>query len=92
MTRPGDWAVREKPREKLRKYGPANLSNEELMQVLLGNGVKGCSVAQLSRRALACLEEYAGCFRDDFQPFLDALIAIIGILLQRSQDHRFHRR
>ena len=79
MTRPDKWAVREMPREKLWKYGPAYLSNEELMQVLLGNGVRGCSVAQLSRRAMACLEEHAGCFRDGFQVLQDALMTIKGM-------------
>lgn len=79
MARPGEWAVREKPREKLGKYGPAYLSNEELMQILLGNGVKGCSVVQLSRQVLAYLEENVKCFRDDSPAFLDALVSIRGM-------------
>lgn len=79
MARPGEWAVREKPREKLSRYGPAYLSNEELMQILLGNGVKGCSVVQLSRRVLAYLEENVKCFRDDSPAFLDALVSIRGM-------------
>ena len=79
MARPGEWAVREKPREKLRRNGPGYLSNEELMQILLGNGVKGCSVVQLSRRVLAYLEENVKCFRDDSPAFLDALVSIRGM-------------
>lgn len=79
MARHGEWAVREKPREKLGKYGPAYLSNEELMQILLGNGVKGCSVVQLSRQVLAYLEENVKCFRDDSPAFLDALVSIRGM-------------
>jgi DNA repair protein RadC len=79
MARPGEWAVREKPREKLRRNGPGYLSNEELMQILLGNGLKGCSVAQLSRRVLACLEENVTRFREDSPAFLDALVSIRGM-------------
>jgi DNA repair protein RadC len=79
MTKPSKWAVCEKPREKLWKYGASKLSNEELMQVLLGNGVKGCSVAQLSRRAMACLEEHAGGFGDGYQSLQNALMAIRGL-------------
>jgi DNA repair protein RadC len=79
MTRPGKWAVRENPRENLRKNGPGYLSDEELLQVLLGTGVKGCSVVQLSRRVLACLEENVTRFREDSPAFLDALVSIRGM-------------
>jgi DNA repair protein RadC len=79
MTRPGKWVVRENPRENLRKNGPGYLSDEELLQVLLGTGVKGCSVVQLSRRVLACLEENVTRFREDSPAFLDALVSIRGM-------------
>ncbi len=49
------------------------------MQILLGNGVKGCSVVQLSRQVLAYLEENVKCFRDDSPAFLDALVSIRGM-------------
>lgn len=79
MVRPNEWAVRERPREKLGKYGPGYLSNEELVQVLLGNGVKGCSVKQLSQQVLQCLEENIQKFRDEFPAFLGSLNSIRGM-------------
>jgi DNA repair protein RadC len=73
------WIVQERPREKLCKYGPGYLSNEELMQVMLGTGVRGTDVVQLSRKALQCLEEHASTFREDFPAFLSTLTAIRGM-------------
>jgi DNA repair protein RadC len=71
--------LRERPREKLGKYGPGYLSNDELMQILLGTGVKGCDVIRLARKALSCLEKHGKDFRDDFGGFLAALTEIRGL-------------
>lgn len=38
----------EKPRERLIKYGVENLSNEDLMSILIGTGTKNCNVKELS--------------------------------------------
>jgi DNA repair protein RadC len=47
-----DWPRVERPREKLEKYGPERLSNSELLAILLGTGVKGMNVVELSSRLL----------------------------------------
>lgn len=42
----------DRPREKLSKYGPNKLSNTELLAILLGSGVKGTNVVELSNKIL----------------------------------------
>ncbi len=42
----------DRPREKLEKYGPERLSDSELLAILLGTGVKGLNVVELSNRLL----------------------------------------
>lgn len=37
------------PREKLAKYGPKKLKDEELLAILLGSGIKGKNVLELAR-------------------------------------------
>lgn len=46
----------EKPREKLEKYGPDKLSNEELLAIILRTGKVGKNVIQLAREVLAKIE------------------------------------
>ncbi len=38
----------EKPRERLIKYGVENLSNEDLISIIIGTGTKNCNVKELS--------------------------------------------
>ena len=45
-----DMPSEDKPREKLQKYGPGALSNQELLAVLLGAGTKKEGVWQMTRR------------------------------------------
>jgi len=40
------------PREKLQKYGVAKLANHELLAILLGSGIEGVNVLQLSKQIL----------------------------------------
>src|SRR3989338_4613113 len=40
------------PREKMAKYGPGKLADHELLAVVLGSGIKGANVLQLSKKAL----------------------------------------
>lgn len=47
------WAEDERPREKLLKIGARNLSNSELIAILLGSGNREENAVQLSRRILA---------------------------------------
>jgi len=48
-----DLPEEEKPREKLRRYGPSALKNYELMAVILGRGTKKEGVLELARRIMA---------------------------------------
>jgi DNA repair protein RadC len=45
-----DLAKIDRPREKLEKYGAAKLANAELLAVLLGSGIRGLNVVELSRK------------------------------------------
>lgn len=42
----------DRPREKLAKYGVAKLSDAEILAILLGTGIKGLNVIELSRQIL----------------------------------------
>lgn len=44
------------PREKLEKYGPQKLSDKELLALLLGSGIKGLNVLELSQRILKIIK------------------------------------
>lgn len=52
-----DLPEEKKPREKLRKYGPASLKNYELMAVILGRGTKREGILELSKRIMS---QYGG--------------------------------
>lgn len=45
------------PREKLEKYGPEKLTDSELLALLLGSGIKGLNVLQLSKKILRLIEK-----------------------------------
>jgi DNA repair protein RadC len=47
-----DIPKEERPRERLIKYGPENLSNEELLSIILTTGTKNMSVKELSLNIL----------------------------------------
>ena len=47
-----DLPLEERPREKLIKYGSKNLTNSELLAIILGNGSKKQNVLHLSRDLL----------------------------------------
>jgi len=48
-----DWPEAERPRERLLKYGAAELANAELLAVLLRTGVRGKTALDLARALLA---------------------------------------
>jgi DNA repair protein RadC len=48
-----DLPLEERPREKLVSYGPAVLSNAELLAILLRTGTRGESVLRMAERVLA---------------------------------------
>lgn len=47
----------ELPREKLLKYGPNKLEDFELLAILLGSGIKGVNVLELSKHILKKINE-----------------------------------
>jgi len=42
----------DRPREKLTKYGPNKLKDEELLAIILGTGTRGANVVELSRKII----------------------------------------
>jgi DNA repair protein RadC len=46
----------ELPREKLEKYGPKKLLDYELLAILLGSGVEGLNVLELSKKILKTIQ------------------------------------
>lgn len=47
------WAVEDRPREKMLKHGFVSLSNAELIAILIGSGNRNESAVELSRRILS---------------------------------------
>lgn len=45
------------PREKLAKYGPEKLKDYELLAILLGSGIKGLNVLELSKKILRAVQK-----------------------------------
>ena len=43
-----DWPKPERPRERLRALGPAALSSRELLALLIGSGLEGCSALDVA--------------------------------------------
>ncbi|HOU50247.1 MAG: DNA repair protein RadC [Smithella sp.] len=50
----------DRPREKMREKGAAALTNEELVQVILGRGVEGHDVRSMSQKIARILEQRKG--------------------------------
>lgn len=51
-----NWAVEDRPREKLSKNGPRSLSDAELIAILIGSGNLNETAVELSRRILASVD------------------------------------
>lgn len=66
-------AVEERPREKMLTHGDDMLSNEELLQVIIGSGVRGGDVISMSKQILHKLREKGGNIT------LDELLSIRGV-------------
>lgn len=47
-----NWALEERPREKLLQQSPENLSNTELLAILIGNGTRQKTAVDLAREVL----------------------------------------
>lgn len=57
MSKLKDIPKVDRPREKLEKYGPKKLSDAELLAILLGSGIKGLNVLQLSKKILESISK-----------------------------------
>lgn len=61
----------ERPRERLKAYGTKNLSNTELIAILLRTGMQGENVISLSSRVLAQFNGLAGLGRASYAELCD---------------------
>lgn len=64
-----NWPVRERPRERLLENGATSLSDTELLAIVLGTGVKGCSALDLARRLLEEFGNLTRLFTSPLQEF-----------------------
>lgn len=64
-----DWPESERPREKLLKNGPQNLSNAELLAIFLRTGMAGKSAVDLARELLQRFGGLTGMFAADQSTF-----------------------
>ena len=62
-----DFAVDERPRERLEKLGAQALSNAELLAILLRVGVRGENAVEVGQRLLSTFEGLAGLHRAPFE-------------------------
>ena len=69
----------DRPRERLFRNGPAYLSNEELVSILIGSGTRGNDVCALSRKVSVYLEEKLLSMQEDPMAFLQGLLRIKGL-------------
>lgn len=61
-----DQDVLNRPREKMSQYGPAKLSDLELLMAVIGSGVKQADVSKISQQILKILKQKGGNLnRDD---------------------------
>ncbi|HEB31002.1 hypothetical protein LCGC14_2548000 [marine sediment metagenome] len=79
MDKNTETALTDRPREKLRKYGPSYLTNEELMAVMLGSGIRGNDVFCISKKVLGYLEENITVIGENFVSFFHGLLKIKGL-------------
>ena len=70
----------ERPRERLKQYGPEALSTYELLAIILGNGIRGESVLLVAQRALKAFHNLKGLS----QASIEELSKVKGIGLVRA--------
>ena len=70
-----EFPAEERPRERLRNYGPGHLTNAELMAILLRSGLAGENVVAMATRLLARFDGLDGIARTGY----DELCAEKGI-------------
>jgi DNA repair protein RadC len=67
-----------RPREKLRERGPAALTDEELVAVILGMGTAGVDVRTMARHVVALIREHREAVT------LEQLVSVPGMGLAKS--------
>lgn len=53
-----EMPLEERPREKIRAYGSLNMTDAELITILLGSGIRGVPVQEISDNVLKYLSKY----------------------------------
>ncbi len=71
-----DWALEDRPREKMMAQGADALSKAELMAILIGSGVPGTSAVELMRKVLG---DYGNSLKQLGRATLQDLCAYNGI-------------
>lgn len=64
-----DWPTQERPREKLLAFGAENLSNAELLAILINCGIHGKTALDLARELLNQFQSLRKIFTVDFNTF-----------------------
>lgn len=75
MPKIKDLPEDQRPREKLMKFGPESLSDEELLAILIGHGFKGRSALDIAKELLSDYKNLKGLAGKR----LDELMKIKGI-------------
>jgi len=71
-----DWPAEERPRERLRRFGAAALSDAELLAIFLRVGIRGASAVDLAR---TLLQRFGGNIAQLAAASSDELAALPGI-------------
>ena len=102
MLKIQDWAVSDRPREKLLKQGTASLTDAELLAVLLGSGTRNLSVVSLAQHILKAndnsLHELAKRSVQELTQFRGigeakaiAIVCAMELTRRRPHEHREKR-
>ncbi len=92
VLRVRDLPIEDKPREKLQRLGPSNLSIAELVAIILGVGTRKEEVMEMSRRIITEYGEKAIVSETDPRRLADTLAVPIGKAQQIIASIEFGRR
>lgn len=91
----------ERPRERLKQYGPEAISSAELIAIILGSGTKGCSVLQMAQDLLVrfgSLQNFAEASLEELQQVKGLgiakaiqLKAALSLGIRASKQTIFHK-
>lgn len=77
-----DLPKSERPRERLKKFGPESLSAQELLALILGRGVRGESVSMTAQKLLS----YFGSLEGIMNASLEDLQSVKGLGLAKASQ------